>query len=175
MAVRMPPVKSIRPVPIRLRTPSTSAHDARNEHAGFVRIVERHRKPPNVRLDLDAKLSDHPLRGFREQLRERIRGEALRDRRGDHRRNERDEEIRLFLMMTLSTRYFVEAGRISPETRLTTMRPKPNERTPRRGLRSSRTSGSCFHLSFGLAGWAGVLGLFSMAIESEDRDASILG
>src|ERR1700685_1145565 len=52
------------------------------------------------------------------------------------------------LVMTSSMRYFVEAGRINPETRLTTMRLKPKAITPRRGLRSARTSGSNFQLNF---------------------------
>src|ERR1700693_439669 len=65
------------------------------------------------------------------------------------------------LVMTSSMRYFVEAGRINPETRLTTMRPKPKAITPRRGLRSARTSGSNFQLNFARAGefelfWVGM-------------------
>src|ERR1700722_19002987 len=65
------------------------------------------------------------------------------------------------LVMTSSMRYFVEAGRINPETRLTTMRLKPKAITPRRGLRSARTSGSNRQLNCARAGvfelfWVGM-------------------
>src|ERR1700734_2930830 len=55
------------------------------------------------------------------------------------------------LVIASSMRYFVEAGRINPETRLTTMRLKPKAITPRRGLRSARTSGSNFQSNFARA------------------------
>src|SRR3984957_1553884 len=66
------------------------------------------------------------------------------------------------LVMTSSMRYFVEAGRINPETRLTTMRLKPKAITPRRGLRSARTSGSNFQSNFARAG---VFELFRVGME----------
>ncbi len=47
------------------------AHDARNEHAGFVCVVKGDGEAANVRLHLAAQLGDHFLGGFGEELRER--------------------------------------------------------------------------------------------------------
>src|ERR1700719_2742474 len=47
--------------------------------------------------------------------------------------------------MTSSTRYFVEAGRIKPETRFTAIRSNPAAKIPRRGLISAHTWGRFFH------------------------------
>ena len=46
------------------------AHDARNEHARFVGVVERDGQAADMRLHLAAQLGDHLLRGFGEKLRE---------------------------------------------------------------------------------------------------------
>src|SRR5215469_1667258 len=51
------------------------------------------------------------------------------------------------LVMTLSTRYLVEAGKTRPETRLMAINPKPTRRMPLRGLTSSQISGSAFQVS----------------------------
>src|SRR5712692_1667626 len=48
-------------------------------------------------------------------------------------------------VMTLSTRYFVEAGSTSPETRLTAISTNPIASSPRRGLINAQTSGRFFH------------------------------
>src|ERR1041385_2509600 len=50
-----------------------------------------------------------------------------------------------FLVMTLSTRYFVEAGSTRPETRLMAISPKPSASRPRRGFINAQTSGRLFH------------------------------
>src|SRR5712692_9116239 len=47
--------------------------------------------------------------------------------------------------MTLSTRYFVEAGRTNPATRLIAMSTNPSASSPRRGFISAQTSGRLFH------------------------------
>src|ERR1700730_17821581 len=47
--------------------------------------------------------------------------------------------------MTSSTRYFVEAGRIKPETRFTAINNNPTAKIPRRGLMSAHTCGRFFH------------------------------
>src|ERR1700676_4802988 len=47
--------------------------------------------------------------------------------------------------MTSSTRYFVEAGRIKPDTRLTAIKSSPSTKIPRRGLMSAHTCGRFFH------------------------------
>ena len=65
------------------------AHDARDQDASFVCVVERHGQAPHMRLNLDAKFRDHPLRGFRKELRQRIRCEALNDCRCDHGNHDR--------------------------------------------------------------------------------------
>src|SRR5690242_10107053 len=49
-----------------------------------------------------------------------------------------------FLMTTLSRKYFVEAGRTSPDRRLMAIKTKPSARSPRRGLISAQTSGKHF-------------------------------
>src|SRR5579863_8131207 len=67
-------------------------------------------------------------------------------------------------MATLSTKYFVEAGRTRPQTRLMAIRPKPRMRRPRRGLISAQTSGSDFHAFFFLTGFADVAELGSDGI-----------
>src|SRR5437867_11048314 len=46
--------------------------------------------------------------------------------------------------MTLSTKYFVDAGSTSPETRFTAIKRKPRMSTPRRGFISAQTSGRFF-------------------------------
>src|SRR6516162_6582680 len=51
------------------------------------------------------------------------------------------------LVMTLSTRYLVEAGRTKPQTRLTAIKPRPTSSTPLRGLSSSQISGRAFQVS----------------------------
>src|SRR4029077_10002352 len=58
-------------------------------------------------------------------------------------------------MNTSSSRYFVEAGSTSPESRLITIRPKPSARIPRRGFKSAITSGSSFQDAFAVAGLVG--------------------
>src|SRR3984957_1546987 len=49
------------------------------------------------------------------------------------------------LPMTSSTRYFVEAGRIKPDTRFTAINSSPAAKIPRRGLISAHTCGRFFH------------------------------
>ena len=46
--------------------------------------------------------------------------------------------------MTLSTKYFVDAGSTRPQTRLMAISTKPSASKPRRGLISAQTSGSDF-------------------------------
>src|SRR5260370_27004240 len=50
-----------------------------------------------------------------------------------------------FLPITLSIRYFVEAGRTSPATRLIAISTKPKASSPRLGFISPQTSGRLFH------------------------------
>ena len=50
-----------------------------------------------------------------------------------------------FLVTTLSRKYFVEAGRTNPETRLIVIKKSPSARTPLRGWIIAQTSGSAFH------------------------------
>ena len=60
------------------------AHDARDEHAGFVGVVKGDGKAADVRLHLEAQLGDHALRGFREELREREGSKPLNNGGGEH-------------------------------------------------------------------------------------------
>src|ERR1700742_2744688 len=50
-----------------------------------------------------------------------------------------------FFVTTLSRKYFVDAGRTNPETRLIVISSSPSARTPRRGWIIAQTSGSAFH------------------------------
>jgi hypothetical protein len=52
-------------------------HDARDQHSAFVRVVIGHREQADVLLHFLAELRDEPLAGFREQLRQGERGDAL--------------------------------------------------------------------------------------------------
>src|SRR5580700_5664389 len=54
--------------------------------------------------------------------------------------------------ITSSSRYFVDAGRIKPDKRLTTINPKPIAMMVLRGLISATTSGSNFQSNFAFAG-----------------------
>src|ERR1700741_41291 len=47
--------------------------------------------------------------------------------------------------MTLSTRYFVEAGKTNPDRRLMAISTKPSASSPRLGFISAQTSGRFFH------------------------------
>src|SRR6266478_7793761 len=49
------------------------------------------------------------------------------------------------LLMTLSTKYFVEAGRTNPATRLIAISTKPSASSPRLGFINAHTSGRLFH------------------------------
>src|SRR5271156_4547590 len=63
--------------------------------------------------------------------------------------------------ITSSRKYFVDAGRTRPETRLITISPKPAAKIPRRGLISASTSGSSFQSNFAFAGLPSPLFFFS--------------
>src|SRR5208282_5528417 len=67
-------------------------------------------------------------------------------------------------MATLSTKYFVEAGRTNPQTRLMAINPKPRMSRPRRGLMSAQTSGSDFQAFFLFSDFVGVADFVSDAI-----------
>ena len=69
-AVIRPPTNSTRPVPIKLRTPSTSLMMRETKNSGFVRIVKGNGQLADVGLHLAAEVGDHFLCGFGEQLRE---------------------------------------------------------------------------------------------------------
>ena len=53
------------------------AHDAGNQHAGLVGVVIGDGQPADVLLHVSAKLGNQALRGFREQLRQGKRSDAL--------------------------------------------------------------------------------------------------
>src|SRR5713101_1273219 len=66
--------------------------------------------------------------------------------------------------MTLSTRYFVEAGKTNPDRRLMAMRTKPSASSPRLGFISAQTSGRFFHAFLRFSLLAGDLGAVSVAM-----------
>ncbi len=92
-AVSRPPTKSIRPVPIRLRTPFDVAHDARHQHARLVGVVIRDREPANVLLHFAAQLGNQLLRGLGKRLGQSEGGQALEDRGAQHDADQRIEEL----------------------------------------------------------------------------------
>src|SRR6266446_10944645 len=69
-----------------------------------------------------------------------------------------------FLPMTLSTRYFVEAGKTNPETRLMAISTKPSARSPRLGFINAQTSGRFFHAFLRFSLLAGDLATVSVAM-----------
>src|SRR6266851_4948190 len=71
------------------------------------------------------------------------------------------------LPMTLSTKYFVDAGSTNPETRLMAMSTKPNASSPRLGLTKAQTSGRFFHAFLRFSLLEGELASFSVAMISE--------
>ena len=77
IAVRIPPTKSTRPVPTRLRTPSTSLMMRETRAPDLVGVVVGDGQPADVFLDLAAQFGDQPLGFFGEQLGEREGGDAL--------------------------------------------------------------------------------------------------
>src|SRR5271157_1397448 len=58
--------------------------------------------------------------------------------------------------MTSSTKYLVEAGRTSPETRLITIKPSPRRSRRRRGRSSCQISGSAWKILVFFAGFGGL-------------------
>src|ERR1700722_2003057 len=73
------------------------------------------------------------------------------------------------LVITSSTKYFVDAGRIKPDDRLIIISTKPNAMIPRRDRSSARTCGRSFQSNFAFAGFSAAPGFFSMAIEFENE------
>src|SRR5260370_5032455 len=71
------------------------------------------------------------------------------------------------LPMTLSTKYFVDAGSTNTETRLMAMSTKPNASSPRLGLTKAQTSGRFFHAFLRFSLLEGELASFSVAMMSE--------
>ena len=124
-------------------------HDARDERAGLVRVVVGDGQAADVLLDLLAQLGDEALAGLGEKLGEGEGGDALNDGRGDDDADDGGSRLSWCLPMTLSMRYFVEAGRTRPQTRLTIISRKLPASSGRQGLMSFQTSGRTF-LSFGL-------------------------
>ena len=117
-------------------------HDARDQHAALVGVVVADRQAADVLLDLLAQLGDQALAGFREQLRERERSDALDERRGQHGQHQRRQQLRLCcLPMTSSIRNLVEYGSTRPLSRLMTISTKPSASSLRRGRIISRRSG----------------------------------
>src|SRR5258708_7013467 len=74
------------------------------------------------------------------------------------------------LPITLSTRYFVEAGKTNPERRLMAISTKPIARSPRLGLISAQTSGRFFHAFLRFSFFAADSGVFSVAIMGGTND-----
>src|SRR5260370_21470004 len=74
------------------------------------------------------------------------------------------------LPITLSTRYFVEAGKTNPERRLMAISTKPIARSPRLGLISAQTSGRFFHAFLRFSFFAADSGVFSVAIIGGTND-----
>src|SRR5713226_3196420 len=74
------------------------------------------------------------------------------------------------LPITLSTRYFVEAGKTNPERRLMAISAKPSARSPRLGLISAQTSGRFFHAFLRFSFFAADSGAFSVAMIGGTND-----
>src|SRR6266436_9572269 len=68
------------------------------------------------------------------------------------------------LPMTLSTRYFVEAGSTNPDRRLMAISKKPSASSPRLGFISAQTSGRFFHAFLRFSLLAGDLDVIAVAM-----------
>src|SRR5713226_9642743 len=66
--------------------------------------------------------------------------------------------------MTLSTRYFVEAGKTNPDRRLMAISTKPSASSPRLGFISAQTSGRFFHAFLRFSLLTGELAAVSVAM-----------
>src|SRR5712692_8236166 len=71
---------------------------------------------------------------------------------------------------TLSTKYFIEAGKTNPERRLMAISAKPSARSPRLGLISAQTSGRFFHAFLRFSFFAADSGAFSVAMIGGTND-----
>ena len=69
------------------------AHDARDQHAAFGRIVKRDWQPADMRLNFLTELRDQPLRGLRQQLGQRKRCDSLNHGGGQHAQHQRLEQL----------------------------------------------------------------------------------
>ena len=95
-------------------------HDAGDQGAGAVLIVEGDRQAADVRLDLHAQFGDEALAFFREQLSECVGGDALNDRGENDRSNDHRQQVQGALpYITLSIKGLVDHGRTRPLKRLT--------------------------------------------------------
>ena len=156
--MRIPPAKSTKPVPIRLRMPSTSFMMRETSNTAFVGVVVGDREAADVLLHFAAQFGDEPLGFLGEQLGERERSDALNDGGAAARRESEARAGRSdALLRTLSTRNLVDAGRTSPQTRLTIINANPTVINLRRGrtssLRRGRTLRRCSDVFFlGAAG-----------------------
>src|ERR1700730_17963080 len=79
------------------------------------------------------------------------------------------------LPMTSSTRYFVEAGTVKPETRFTAIKSSPAAKIPRRGLISAHTCGRFFHAFLVFLGLEGARVSFSVGISGGRSEPLVLG
>src|SRR5258708_1724385 len=73
--------------------------------------------------------------------------------------------------ITLSMKYFVEAGSTSPHTRFTAMSTKPSASRPRRGRISAQMSGSAFHALLRCSCLLSAEDSFSLAIGDSSQSA----
>ena len=69
------------------------AHDARDQHAGLVRVVVGDGEPADVLLHAAAQFGDQLLRGLGERLREGKRGQALHQRGQQHNSDQRVQQF----------------------------------------------------------------------------------
>src|ERR1700675_787395 len=79
------------------------------------------------------------------------------------------------LPMTSSTRYFVEAGRIKPDTRFTAINSNPAAKMPRRGLISAHTCGRFFHAFLVFLSLETARGSFSVGISEGRSEPLVVG
>src|SRR5712664_3463675 len=75
------------------------------------------------------------------------------------------------LPITLSMKYFVEAGSTSPQTRFTAMSTKPSASRPRRGRISAQISGSAFQTFWRLSFLLSAGDFVSLAIDEWSQSA----
>ncbi len=148
-------------------------HDAGDEGAGTVGVVEGYGETAYVDLDLHAQLGDEALAGFGEKLRERERSDSLNDRGKDDDADDDGQQAKLMLAHNVIDE--VAGGSRQDETASAVddhQKEAACEENPA-GRMSFQTSGRTF-LSLGLGREAVRSAVWARPVLREGRSAALM-